>query len=251
MNALLIPPPVGMSVTGKKGSKGIVIALDPTDADAVHVAWEDAEPHWHTTDQLDWKGKIKNTIPTGSVIAENGGQYVSIKANGDGTTTESIVSNFAFTPLRALSVDGDDARTVFVAMANGSEVQVPSRLFGAVTKFKDWCHGRGLEWTGTQRDLDGVFALLNRADVERLQGVTWVGLHERSFVFPDQVIGEQGVYAWVPPAIGDVWTEHTNLIEDHNWDVQAAELVASLHRPDVITPRDGVVCCGTVEIALP
>jgi hypothetical protein len=52
---------------------------------------------------------------------------------------------------------------------------------------------------------------------------------------PHEVIGEQGVYGYVEPAIGDQWTDAVRL-RDRSWDPDVIRHMVRLHRPDVMTP---------------
>lgn len=181
----------------------------------------------------------------GSEIIEAGPGYAVIERNGDVWKTRHV-SDFVMEPVSRILVGGDNARLMFEVKVNGETLQVPSGLFSNTAKFHGWCNAHGLEWSGSLRDLTGLFGKLNRANVPTLHGVDTVGLHGHTFVLPTHAIGEQGRYTYVPPAIGDTWTDSTHLLPGP-WSVEVIEILARLHRPDVMTVLLGWVAAAPLR----
>lgn len=179
----------------------------------------------------------------GSSIYGNGFGYWHAT---EGDKPDIPLSDFVMEPVSRILVGGDNARLIFEVKVRGESLQLSSALFSNNPKFTAWCNARGLEWSGSTRDLTGLFGLLNRADVPTLHGVDTVGLHDKTFVLPTHAIGEQGRYAYVPPAIGDTWTDSTHLLPGL-WSIEVVETLAKLHRPDVMTVLLGWVAAAPLR----
>jgi hypothetical protein len=166
------------------------------------------------------------------------------KTTGDEFETVPI-TDFLFEPEYLVKVDGNEARTVFKASVRSVSYDIPSSVFDTTQAFTKWCHSRGLQWSGTLANLTGLYHWMLAADRPRLHGVESVGLvwpkdrHDWSFILPNgDVIGEQGIYAYVEPAIGDYWSnpKATELYEGTEFDLSVIQDLAKLNRPEAITP---------------
>lgn len=172
---------------------------------------------------------------TGSSIIVTGYGYQVQRGKGE-TTYLVDITNFEF-DLKSVIVM-DDAR-LFEVEVNGASHQLPSNLFSSTRDFTKWCNARGLEWNGLPADLVGVYSLLNQPmePVPQKMGVRATGLHGRTWVFTDWAFGDDpdGV-VYVPP-VAEV-NPHYNIARNPKtaFDPRAIQLLATLHRPDVMTP---------------
>lgn len=184
--------------------------------------------------------EASGTEPTiiGAKVIETDEGYAAV-SDGD----MSLFTNWVVEPVFHIAVDGDDAKTIFEVELDGSRVQMPSELFDTVANMRKWCHSRSLGWSGTQTQLEGLFDLIANTDVPRREGVTSIGLHDGSFVLPDEVIGEQDRYINVESDASPMWNGATRL-EHGEWDPYVLQALAELHKPEVMT-----ILLGWVAVA--
>ncbi len=160
---------------------------------------------------------------------------------------ERDITDFTLRVMNRIQMGGDAARGLFEVEINGETLQIPSRVLESLAKWRAWCTAHGLGWSGRDADLIGLFSMLRRAEGPTFIGVDVIGLHGDSFVLPGEVVGEQGIYAFVPPGAGDLWSPRTSLVADSYFDVYAIELLAQLHRADVMTPILGWVAAAPLR----
>lgn len=166
--------------------------------------------------------------------------YASLTEDGAVLFTDWVAS-----PIFHISVNGDDAQTVFEVDINGQQLQMPSELFDSVNAMRKWCHARNLSWNGTQNQLEGLRFLIARTGVPWREGITAVGLHaervdrvlDGSFILPNgDVIGDSERYVYVEPPTKIEWQCE---LEPGDWDPSALILLARLRSSKIMTPIMG------------
>lgn len=188
-------------------------------------------------------------VPVVTVIETRTGTDLTCTGNGY-EITKSVgresrqvkVSDFEFDLLCVIVME--EAR-IFEVEAKGKNHQVPSDLFSSMPRFKKWCNGRGLEWSGDQAALDGLYSLLNNPlkEVPQKQGVTATGLHKtekdkHTWVFSDGAFGDdaEGV-TYVRPKV--FVEQHYSIAVNstkYAFDVWSIELLSRLHHANIMTP---------------
>ena len=95
--------------------------------------------------------------------------------------------------------------------ANNRKFKLLSTQF-TMTGIKDWCRVHNLSWIGNATDIEKLAALLRQqamfVPVARM--TTRVGLHEGTFVWPQEKIG-RGEWTYIPPDIGVDMSQSLNL----------------------------------------
>jgi len=182
-----------------------------------------------------------SSVTLGSTVSQDEAGYFIWTRNPDKNTEPEFVkkhiSNFVLDPTAHITMGGESPRFILeVTLGDGRTEQLGQRELTSTQAFDRWCIDLKLQWSGLQRDLVGLRSLLlSKKDVPQLVGVDVVGLHGRTFVLPDEIIGERGVYAFVKPVVGDLWSGKTSFRRGFTWDTEAIEMLMKLHRSDVMT----------------
>ena len=155
-------------------------------------------------------------------------------------TIDVPISDFVFDPVATITVAEDQPRTIFVVEVLGRQFQLPSDVLDTSAKFEHWCGTVNLGWSGTLNDLRGVRYLLRTAEVPEWDGTTVVGLHDHSWVLPNETFGGNGP-VYVKHEFGE-WQTKTSLepreLDAQNSDswLDALNSLASLHLRSIMTP---------------
>ncbi|HVC70109.1 MAG TPA: hypothetical protein VNC61_07580 [Acidimicrobiales bacterium] len=205
---------------------------------------------------MSMETEVEEQISLGSEILTDEGRthyFVkeSVRVKGEIVEFgEREITDFTMKLTNRIQVGGDAAQIIFEVEIKNKTWQIPSAVLSSLAKWRVWCNARGLGWSGKDFDLIGIFDMLVASEGPTLHGVNVVGLHDDTFVLPDEVVGPQGVYAFVPPPAGDLWSRRTNLVKDPRWEMDALKLLAQLHQPDVITPILGWIAAAPLRVTV-
>lgn len=183
--------------------------------------------------------------PAGLPVTVGGTRYVKVNAQ-TGVTT--VLSDFIFSVERLIMGD-DDGIVLEVMVPTKRAVQIISATeLANPQKMRDWCARRMLSWKGGARDVADLLELI-KADLvfaPRVKGTGVLGLHEGTFVLPDETIGAAG-WGYTPPVADVDLGAVLSLAEDPDWDRQLPRALTQLHDPAVITPVLGWIAASPLR----
>jgi hypothetical protein len=183
--------------------------------------------------------------PAGLPITVGGTRYVRVNPQ-NGTST--VLSDFVF-HVERLVMGEEDGIVLEVRVPTKRDTQVITAAeLANPQRMRDWCAKRMLSWKGGSRDVADLLELL-KADLlfaPRVRGTTCLGLHEQTFVLPNDTIGS-AAWGYVPPT-ADVDLESVLRLDDRpTWDTGLPLALTRLHAPDVITPILGWVAAAPLR----
>lgn len=170
--------------------------------------------------------------PTYLQVAQSGG-LMKLKGNDD----PAVVADFHLMPTAVTRLEDGQGHVFDVILPNGRNVQIRSEDLATDARVRTWANGYGYTWVGTTRDAQELLRYLHHESMFKanLSGARVAGLHEHTFVLPDETLGAPG-WRYVPGPMSLLDSPDMLAYDKAEWDTAIPNLLASLHRPDVITP---------------
>lgn len=166
---------------------------------------------------------------SGLNVTEVSGRYEKTGANGS-----VVISDFVFEVDHLVDVP-DDA-TYFAVRVGKRELVVSTRTIANVQMFRTWCANHLLAWRGSQTDAIDLLERMKALAVcePRYLGTHTTGLHDESFVLPEETIGKSS-WRYVA-ADSAIRAEDFLRVRDGEYDLTVLRDLADMHDPAVMTP---------------
>jgi hypothetical protein len=191
------------------------------------------------------RGALPYRDLAGLVITKNSGRYQ--KTNAQGLPID--LSDFTFDVEGVVEVPNE--ASYFIVSRGQDRWYLSTRLLSNVHKFRQWCGDRLLVWRGSQTDAVDLLELLKAEAVceSRFLGAHTTGLHDDSFVLPDETIGSS---PWIYMDEGaPVRAADFLNIRRGGYSPLALHHLVSLHSPSVMTPILGWMAAAPLRALCP
>lgn len=179
---------------------------------------------------IDVIGRARQTsVPMPGIVATASG-YKRLTPQ-----TETMISNFTFTPHRELIGD-EEAVYEGSIYPSGEVTTISTRDFYTFGAFTKWCNQHSVAFSGRFSDVQVLLSMLQAEgpmlSVGRMTSVA--GLHSEHFIFPGGSIGPD-YWRYVPPP-ANIHLENLIDIKGDPWSPSIIHSLRSMHDSSVMDP---------------